>query len=154
MARVHVEKAPHYEWLLIFFRLLTLFFIGLFAWMVMNEQEGWWGIAIASFLMIWATLSFSNIHYELHEDAFEAWFWPFRSRAVYEEIEQVEIGSVPFLAGLGLHYLAGTWWYSTRYRPCVLIRRKGRSAIGITPKEPQSFLNMIEQRRKGSSKQR
>lgn len=152
---IHSEKAPHHTWLLIVFRLLTLFFIGMFSYMALNGVEGWQSLAITSFLMVWATLSFSNMHYELHEERFEAWLWPFSSKTPYTEITSVEIhNSYPWYVGFGMHFFAGTWWLTSHYGEYVLISRQGKSAVAFTPKNPRTFVKMIEERRKGSFSRR
>lgn len=150
---IHSERAPHYAWLLLLFRLLALLFILLFVYMVLERLPGWWGMALASFLLLWANMAFANMRFELHEDGFEAWFWPFRSRTPYAEIERVEVRPrFPWIAGFGLHYFWGTWWFTTRYQSCVVIHREGRSKVAFTPKEPEAFAKLLRQRVKKTKK--
>ncbi|MBR9692943.1 hypothetical protein GOV07_03375 [Candidatus Woesearchaeota archaeon] len=146
MEIIYSEKAPHYPLLVTAFNLLALAFVLIFANLAWNQNEGWLAFFIAAPLMTWGALSFSNMRYELDEEAVTAWLWPLRSRIEYKDVEKIEIlEKYPWYVGLGMHWFKGTWWVTTRYQPCVLIHQKGKSNLAFTPTNPDAFVAMLKE---------
>ncbi len=144
MSTIYSEKAPQYTLLVAFFNLLALGFVFLFVYLYIGQLPGWWALLIASPLMIWGALSFSNMRFELTDKEFVAWLWPFNAKARYDEITKVELfPHYAWYVGFGMHYFRKTWWFTTRYQECVRIERKGRSAIAFTPQHPKEFAGML-----------
>ena len=153
METIYSEKAPHYPLLVTAFNLLALAFVLIFANLAWNQNEGWWGFFIAAPLMTWGALSFSNMRYELSDEALTAWLWPLRSRAEYTDIEKIEVlESFPWYVGLGMHWFRGTWWVTTRYQACVLVHKEGKSILAFTPQHPEEFANLLREKVKRAKK--
>lgn len=141
------EKAPQYWWLNTLLTLITLVMIGLFAYMFINQLEGWWIMGLGTIALSWATLAFKEMHFELTKEAVFAWFWPFRTRIPYSEIKSVEVKPRPWWQiSLGLRFYYNTIAYVTRYQPYVIVTREGRvfSKVALTTKNPKEFANRIK----------
>ncbi len=150
MATIHSEKADIAWWILLLFRLLACGMVLLFAWMAWEGIEGWWGLAFASFLSVWAFLSFDAMRYELSAEEVTAWFWPFRTRIRLSAISRVEVKRrVPWWVGVGCHWWKNSWWYIGRPGSYLHVVQRDGKGLAMTPKEPERFAVLIRERFRG-----
>lgn len=145
-----VEKAPQHWWVAALFRGCALALLILFISMAWTGTEGWWVTGIVSLVLLLASISFTNMHYELHDDRVEAWLWPFSERIPFVAITRVERGKrIPWYAGMGIHGFWGTLYFNSRYGEAVVIHHeKGGwwKRVALTTKDPASFAREVEER--------
>lgn len=146
--KTYVEKAPQYWWLLLLLRFLALSAILLFARMALADEEGRWAMLAVAIVLSLVSISFAEMHYELDEEGLKAWFWPFRAKAPYDAIAKVELGTVPWYAGMGAHRVFGTLYMNPVYGKAVVVHRTNgwSPRLVITPRDPRTFARLLEER--------
>jgi uncharacterized membrane protein YhaH (DUF805 family) len=157
MSRNYSEKVLPPWWLTTLMTAITLYLIAMFAITAYTGEEGWWAIAIPAILLTWATLSLTNMHYELHDTEFQAWLWPLSTKIAYSRIKKIEkIDTIPWYAGIGIHGFGKRQYFNNRYGQALVIHYDAKwfPQLVITPNDTEQFLSLLQQRCKKTEKKR
>lgn len=139
----HIEQAPQYAWMKIFLGSIAIFFIGMTWSMFAAGEESWPIVLGACILMVLAFISFFNMSYEIHDEKLVAGMWPFKSKIMFKDIQEVRLSKIPFWAGMGYHIMGRYHYINSVYGTSVVIEKKNGRVVMITPRDPEDFLTML-----------
>ncbi|MBR9703625.1 hypothetical protein GOV10_06295 [Candidatus Woesearchaeota archaeon] len=149
----HVEQAPQYMWMKIFLGFIAVFFIGM-TWSMFAAGEESWPIMVGACALIgWGFVSFFTMRYEIHDDRLVAVMWPFKSKVMFTDIQEVRLSKVPFWAGMGHHIMGRHHYINSVYGTSIVIEKKNGGSMMITPRDPEDFLTMLPKSQKAVQKQ-
>lgn len=135
-------KAEHTYWNYLLWGIFTVFVA--FAFYSYGSIE--WPVTFSVTLIVfWAALSFENMQYTIKQDRVVARLWPLWMTAKKEDITDISLTRVPWYAGVGMHFIFKTAYFTSRYGQAVLIERKGIDLV-ITPKNPEEVAKELRKK--------